>query len=145
MKEITLQIPEGKKAEWINGVLTLVDEKKQDITERIKTFEDACYEIGFDHPFVNAYYDCIVSNHSKSMNDHDLVAYLKLRIITAALNEGWEPQFTQDEKRWYVFYGLVNKEQYNKKGVVLEVTNDSDKVYAKIDFDLNFEQLLKRA
>ena len=28
------------------------------------------------------------------------------------------------------------KEQYNKKGVVLEVTNDSDKVYAKIDFDL---------
>lgn len=57
MKEITLQIPEGKKAEWINGVLTLVDEKKQDITERIKTFEDACQEIGFDHPFVNAYYD----------------------------------------------------------------------------------------
>ena len=114
MKEITLQIPEGKKAEWINGVLTLVDEKKQDITECIKTFEDACYEIGFDHPFVNAYYDCIVSNHSKSMNDHDLVAYLKLRIITAALNEGWEPQFTKDEYRWYSYHRLITKEQYEE-------------------------------
>lgn len=38
MKEITLQIPEGKKAEWINGVLTLVDDTPKHITERVKTF-----------------------------------------------------------------------------------------------------------
>ena len=55
MKEITLQIPEGKKAKWINGVLTLVDDKPKDITERIKTFEDACNELGEEHQYVKAY------------------------------------------------------------------------------------------
>lgn len=41
-KKIEIEIPEGKKAEWINGVLTLVDESQKDnrpVTERIKTFE----------------------------------------------------------------------------------------------------------
>ena len=27
MREITIPIPDGKRAEWINGVLTLVDEQ----------------------------------------------------------------------------------------------------------------------
>ena len=40
-KKIELEIPIGKTAKWINGVLTLVDENPQDVTERIKTFEDA--------------------------------------------------------------------------------------------------------
>ena len=48
------------------------------------------------------------------MNDYDLVAYLQLRIITAALNEGWEPQFTKGERRWYFWYDLITKEQYDK-------------------------------
>ena len=114
MKEITLQIPEGKKAEWINGVLALVDEKKQDITERIKTFEDAYNELGNDHPFVRAFNGYVSHIHENDMNDHDLVAYLKLRIITAALNEGWEPQFTKDEYRWYSYHHLITKEQYEE-------------------------------
>ena len=40
MKEISIPVPDGKRAEWINGVLTLVDEQKVDnrpVTERIKT------------------------------------------------------------------------------------------------------------
>lgn len=48
-KKIEIEIPEGKKAEWINGVLTVVDESQKDnrpVTERIKTFEDACEELG---------------------------------------------------------------------------------------------------
>ena len=48
------------------------------------------------------------------MNDYDLVAYLQLRIITAALNEGWEPQFTKGERRWYFWYSLITQEQYDK-------------------------------
>ena len=48
------------------------------------------------------------------MNDYDLVAYLKLRIITEALNEGWKPQFTKGEYRWYFWYELITKEQYDK-------------------------------
>ena len=40
-KEITIPVPDGKRAEWINGVLTLVDEPKKvdkpSVIERIKT------------------------------------------------------------------------------------------------------------
>ena len=114
MKEIKLQIPDGKKAEWIDGVLTLVDEKPQDVTERIKTFADACRELGSDHPFVKAYDGYVSHIHQHDMNDYDLVAYLQLRIITAALNEGWEPQFTKGERRWYFWYDFITKEQYDK-------------------------------
>ena len=55
MKKIEIEIPEGKKAEWVDGVLTLVDEKPKDITERIKTFDDAVKALGDDHPLVLQY------------------------------------------------------------------------------------------
>ena len=113
-KKVTIEIPAGKKAVWVNGVLTLVDEKPQDVTERIKTFADACRELGSDHPFVKAYDGYVSHIHQHDMNDYDLVAYLQLRIITAALNEGWEPQFTKGERRCYFWYDLINKEQYDK-------------------------------
>ena len=113
MKEITLQIPEGKKAEWINGVLTLVDEKPQDVTERIKTFNDACNELGDEHPLITQY-QLISAAYEDDPMTEDLIAYLKLRIITAALNEGWEPKFIKGEHRWYFWYDLITKEQYDK-------------------------------
>lgn len=113
-KKVEVEIPVGKVAKWVDGVLTLVDEKPQDVTERIKTFADACRELGSDHPFVKAYYGYVSHIHQHDMNDYDLVAYLQLRIITAALNEGWEPQFTKGERRWYFWYDLITKEQYDK-------------------------------
>ena len=113
-KKVEIEIPVGKKAVWVNGVLTLVDDKPQDVTERIKTFADACRELGSDHPFVKAYDGYVSHIHQHDMNDYDLVAYLQLRIITAALNEGWEPQFTKGERRWYFWYDLITKEQYDK-------------------------------
>ncbi len=80
------------------------------ITERIKTFEDACNALGEDHPFVAAY------NAVEDLDEwgEDLEAYLKLRIITAALNEGWEPQFTQDEDRWFPWFVLWTEELTGK-------------------------------
>lgn len=113
-KKVEIEIPVGKVAKWVDGVLTLVDEKPQDVTERIKTFADACRELGSDHPFVKAYDGYVSHIHQHDMNDYDLVSYLKLRIITAALNEGWEPQFTKGERRWYFWYDLITKEQYDK-------------------------------
>lgn len=78
--------------------------KPKDITERIKTFEDACRELGNDHPLVCQY---------NAIDDVDvnLNAYLKLRIICAALNEGWEPQFTEDEWRYYSWFWLYTQEE----------------------------------
>ena len=47
-KKLEIEIPEGKTAVWRNGVLTLIDEPEKEVRERIKTFEDACREIGID-------------------------------------------------------------------------------------------------
>ena len=58
-KKVEIEIPAGKKAEWVNDVLTLVDEEKpQDVKERIKTFEDAIEELGEDHPLVDHWIEC---------------------------------------------------------------------------------------
>lgn len=58
-KIIEIEIPRNKCAEWVNGVLTLVDEPQdepQDVTERIKTFEDACEEDDRDPNFLPEQY-----------------------------------------------------------------------------------------
>lgn len=111
-KKIEIEIPEGKKAEWINGVLTLVEESQKDnrpVTERIKTFEDACEELGAEHPLVKLWTDYpYIGLNSQS---EDVVAYMKLRIICTALNEGWEPQFTKDEWRYFPWFVLYTQEE----------------------------------
>ncbi len=90
--------------------------KPQDICDRVKTFEDAVRELGDSHPLVSQY-KLNFNGKSGWNNDKygcELEAYLKLRIITAALNEGWEPKFTKGEYRWYGWYDLITKEQYDK-------------------------------
>ena len=116
-KEITIPVPDGKRAEWINGVLTLVDEPKVDnrpVTERIKTFEDACRELGEDHPFVLAYQNTNLRAPEVAEENRDILAYMKLRIIAAALNEGWVPQFTENEYRYFPWFFFYTKEEYDK-------------------------------
>lgn len=44
----------------------------------------------------------------------DLIAYLKLRIIVAALNEGWEPKFEKGEYRYFPRFYFYTKEEYDK-------------------------------
>lgn len=96
----------------------MVDEKdNRPVTERIKTFEDVCNELGEDHPMVSVY-DALVSraNGEQSLAEwmgKDVVAFLKLRIITEALNEGWHPKFTEDECRYYPWLYIYTKEKYD--------------------------------
>ena len=121
-KTIQIEVPHGKKAEWqeVDGktVLVMVDEKdNRPVTERIKTFEDACNELGEDHPMVSVY-DALVTraNGEQSLAEwmgKDVVAFLKLRIITEALNEGWHPKFTEDEYRYYPWFYIYTKEEYD--------------------------------
>ena len=115
-KKIEIEIPEGKVSEWkeINGVTTLVltDEKdNRPITERIKTFEDARDELGDEHPLVKEYWGVVNINLDIKQ---DLISYLKLRIICAALNEDWEPQFTTDEYRYYPWFNLYTQEEIDR-------------------------------
>lgn len=120
-KTIQIKVPAGKKAEWqkIDGktVLVMVDEKdNRPVTERIKTFEDACNELGENHPMVSAYNSLVTrANGGQSLAEwmgKDVVAFLKLRIITEALNEGWHPKFTEDECRYYPWLYFYTKEEY---------------------------------
>jgi hypothetical protein len=109
LRKIEIEIPEGKRAEWNNGVLTFVDDPK-DIRDRIKTFDDACSELGENHQYVRAYREWMRISYAEC---EDITAYMKLRIITTALNEGWEPQFVEGEKRWYAWYDLLTEDDYN--------------------------------
>lgn len=121
-KTIQIEVPSGKKAEWqeVDGktVLVMVDEKdNRPVTERIKTFEDACNELGEDHPMVPVY-DALVSGANVEQSlakwmGKDVVAFLKLRIIADALNEGWHPKFTEDEYRYYPWFYIYTKEEYD--------------------------------
>lgn len=81
------------------------------VTERIKTFDDACEALGEEHRLVQAYR----AVEGMTALGADLYAYLKLRIITAALNEGWEPQFTEDEWRYYPWFYLWSAEELADK------------------------------
>lgn len=85
-------------------------EKKEtkDIMERVKTFGDACNALGNNHPFVAEYERMAYDNQASP----DLVAYLKLRIVTAALNEGWKPQYSVNEFRWFPWFFVYSKEEW---------------------------------
>lgn len=88
----------------------------QDVRERIKTFDDACNELGEEHPFVLLYnvFDEEIASQSMHDSDKDVIIYLKLRIINAALNEGWEPQFTKDESRYYPYFRFFTERELNQ-------------------------------
>lgn len=86
----------------------------QDIKERIKTFDDACRELGENHPFVRAYNGYAKNISEENKNDVDVLAFLKLRIITAALNQGWAPDWTNgDEYKYYPWFCLYTEDEYN--------------------------------
>lgn len=88
------------------------------IIERIKTFEDACKELGDNHPYVVQYkeiYNCFL-NGAKPKDIGDLVAYMKLRIVAIALNEGWKPNFGENECRWYPWFNLYTEKEVREMG-----------------------------
>ena len=90
--------------------------KPKNIMERIKTFEDALNELGDKHPLVLQYRFNFnnAGGWTDDMYAREFEAYLKLRIITAALNEGWEPQFTEDEWRYYPYFWLYTQKEIDE-------------------------------
>ncbi len=59
----------------------------QKITDRVKNFEDACKALNVNPTF-----------HHES---NDETAYRKLKLIVAALNEGWTPDWDDSSERKY--------------------------------------------
>lgn len=83
----------------------------KNIMERVKTFEDACEVLGEEHSYVQEYRDVANINFDFTQ---DIIAYLKLRIICAALNDGWKPTFPDGECRYYPWFEIYNKNEYEK-------------------------------
>lgn len=89
-------------------------ESNRPVTERVKTFDDACHELGEAHPLVQHLnlFEHHLADHLDGMDD--VLAYLKMRIVAAALNEGWTPDWgNKDEYKWYPWYYILTEEEYN--------------------------------
>ncbi len=92
----------NQKEEELRTQLEEIKSKKADlankgkVTARIKTFEDACKELGID-----------VSSIKQGELSKDEYAYIKLKIIAKALNEGWTPDWTNsNEYKHYPWFDL---------------------------------------
>lgn len=68
------------------------DLKPKKITDRVKTFEDACERLGIKYDEM-----CGLTT--------DETAYRKLKIICRALNQGWTPDWSNaNEYKWYPWF-----------------------------------------
>lgn len=66
------------------------------ITDRVKTFEDACNVTG-DYPKSDRFTE----------GTTDEIAYKKLKVIIAALNEGWTPDWNNsNEVKYYPWFEM---------------------------------------
>ncbi len=89
-----------------------VEVDNRPITERIKSFEDALNELEARAVKGDALAKSLYDDwHNVTTDSDDLIAFLKLRIVCAALNEGWEPKHTEDEVRYYPWHWLYTQDE----------------------------------
>lgn len=143
MKKVILNVPEDVAQELGNKLSELIKEfdiqEDNDgvldcllpITERVRTFEDARKVLNGraeagdeDAALLLADYESNADNIKTSA----IVAFMKLSIITAALNEGWKPTFNENEYRYFPWFRIYQKKEDDKEGsrVVARSCNDSD-------------------
>lgn len=84
-----------KIAEQIPLLKSIID--KNDVTNRVKTYEDACRELGR-----KPYDEARLTGMGLDSKD---IAYLKLTVIVEALNEGWIPDVCDIKVyRWHPYF-----------------------------------------
>lgn len=101
--KVTVDIPEGSRLELRDGAYVIVEDSQKDVRDRIKTFEDAYKELDKRHD--DLYY-LIAEYDNRWTDSEELLAYLKLRIIVAALNEGWKPEFNGKKYRFFAWINI---------------------------------------
>lgn len=79
-----------------------------DITERIKTFDDAVAILGHFNQAVVDYHALCNATCTK-----DILAFAKLRVIAEALNEGWIPTFRKGEYRYYPWFNTYSRKEFD--------------------------------
>lgn len=76
------------------------------ITDRIKTFDDALEELGKNHPLVKEYNALCKADVTENM-----IAYSRLCIVSEALNEGWVPNFVERDTRYFPYFRIYNDKE----------------------------------
>ncbi|WP_395762452.1 hypothetical protein ACH34C_09440 [Elizabethkingia anophelis] len=109
MNELKIQIPEGFQIGAFDKVTGIVkfEAKPKNIKDRVKSFEDACDVLGITPQ--NPDLETIPTKLQKP-----LFAHYKLCIIAMALNEGWEPNWDDDDE--YKYYPWFDMEGSSGSG-----------------------------
>ena len=89
---------------------------KQDIRDRVKTYEDACRVLGIDNKTPEL-------PNIPERDRRGVTAYYKLIIITRALNEGWEPDWKDGEQKKMVPYFYFDRENNTTAGFAYASTD----------------------
>lgn len=117
--------------------VTFNEKDDRPITERIKTFQDAYDELSRRAEAGDKSASLLVDDWDcLETESEDIIAFVKLRIVCAALNEGWEPKFTEDEVRWYPWHLLYtqqiidNMRKEERKKLAMMSTDDYVTEYA---------------
>ena len=114
--------------------------KPVNIMDRVKTWDDVVDELGYD-PVER------LLNHTERGDgfnfEPDEIAYIKLKAIATVLNEGWTPQFTTDEYRWFPWFYLytqdeIDKMSEEKRSRVVLRSSDSASASGGVAFALAF-------
>lgn len=100
------------------------------VTDRVKTFEDACREVCIDPSM----YFIRCENEPA-----DVIAYMKLRVICKALNEGWTPRFVKGEYRYFPYFRIYSSEEIRQmseeeKSSVVFRSNSSAYAYGGVAY-----------
>ena len=103
MKQLKIEIPEGFKVDEFNPESGIIKFKPipQDIKDRIKTLDDVYNYHDIDKDEFNRRF--------KSCTE-DEIAYKHLKLITSALNEGWEPDWGNGQwDKWFNWFNMPSE------------------------------------
>ena len=104
MKSIKIDIPEGFVVDEDNSSFENIVFKKKpsEITDRVKTVEDACKELGEHDSEVRTLRQLeSITSLSKRVVDSQ-----KLIVVIKALNEGWYPNWDKDDYKYYPYFTM---------------------------------------
>lgn len=109
------------------------EEDYEEITDRVKTYEDACKVLGVEP---------INEQNAKAQGFRsDEIARRKLETIAAALNEGWKPDWNNTDQYKYYPYFYIQENAKGKGSAGLSCANTAStatNAYANIGSRLCF-------
>jgi hypothetical protein len=97
---------------------------KGTIIDRIKTFEDACNEMGINPDELTSSFDT-----------RDERAYKKLKVIIKVINEGWEPNWNDSkEYKWFPWFKWSSGSGFAFSGSLCSCANTLTGVGSRLCF-----------